>query len=323
MTTNQAVSLVTTLLNEERSIASFLSSIDAQDRRPDEVVVVDGGSRDGTLALLESWAKQTSIDVRILVEPAANISRGRNIAIAAAKHDLIAATDAGTRLDKGWLESLCEKATADVDVVSGFFDPQGETFMGRAIAAAVMPSLAEIDGATFLPSSRSVMFRRSAWEAVGGYPEWLDYCEDLVFDLSIKSAGGTFAFAPAARVTWNARPSLTSYAKQYYRYARGDGKADLWAKRHAARYAAYMVGSVVVMSSVRKPHRSLPLAAAGGVYIGKFIRRVAVRRSTFETRAEWAAALALVPTIVALGDVSKMAGYPAGVVWRRANRRPA
>lgn len=318
---SQPISLIMTMLNEERSLIPFLSSIDGQDRLPDEVVVVDGGSTDGTLAILKSWAKQTDIDVQILVEPQANISRGRNIAIAAAKHSLIAATDAGTTLDAGWLEYLHERATPGVDVVSGFFDPQGETFMGRAIAAAVMPTLAEIDGSTFLPSSRSVLFRKSAWESVGGYPEWLDYCEDLVFDLSIKSAGGTFTFAPAARVTWNARPDLKSYAKQYYRYARGDGKARLWTKRHAARYGAYVAGTTVLMATGPKSRWSLPLVAAGAFYIRKFVWRVATRKSTFESKAEWAKAVALVPAIVAIGDVSKMVGYPPGVIWRWKNRR--
>ena len=38
------------------------------------------------------------------------------------------------------------------------------------------------------------MFSRAVWERVGGYPEWLDYCEDLVFDLALRHAGCRFAF---------------------------------------------------------------------------------------------------------------------------------
>ena len=40
--------------------------------------------------------------------------------------------------------------------------------------------------ARFLPSSRSVAFRKSAWTAIGGYPAWLDYGEDIVFDLALQ-----------------------------------------------------------------------------------------------------------------------------------------
>ncbi len=80
-------------------------------------------------------------------------------------------------------------------------------------------------------------FRKTAWAQIGGYPEWLDYCEDLIFDLKM----GNFAWAPEALVYFRPRASLGSFYSQYYRYARGDGKADLWRKRHLIRYATYCV----------------------------------------------------------------------------------
>ncbi len=301
----------------------FLNSIESQTKLPDEVVVVDGGSDDGTVEILESWSAQTSVAVRVVVEPGANISVGRNIAIDSALHPLIAVTDAGTTLDPGWLESLAELAKPEIGVVSGFFDPEGDTFLGRAIAAAVMPTLGEIDASNFLPSSRSVMFRKSIWEQVGGYPEWLDYCEDLVFDLAMKDAGGNFAFASDARVTWNARPDLKSYAKQYFRYARGDGKANLWLKRHVARYVAYGVGSAFLLLGVLDPRWLLVDLVGGAIHLRKFAYRVSTRRSTFRSPFEWLAAIGLVPIVVAIGDISKMVGYPRGVSWRASRRLPA
>ena len=75
---------------------------------------------------------------------------------------------------------------------------------------------------------------------MGGYPEWLDYCEDLVFDLALQQSGARFAFAPRAIAWFRPRGSLAAFFRQYYRYARGDGKADLWRARHAIRYAVYL-----------------------------------------------------------------------------------
>ena len=60
----------------------------------------------------------------------------------------------------------------------------------------------DINPQTFLPSSRSVAFCKTAWEAVGGYPEWLDYSEDLVFDMALKEDVGNFAFAPGPSPTF-------------------------------------------------------------------------------------------------------------------------
>src|ERR1051326_5124056 len=52
--------------------------------------------------------------------------------------------------------------------------------------------------------------------------------------------GCRFAFAPEAIAWFRPRPSLAAFFRQYYRYARGDGKADLWRARHTIRYATYL-----------------------------------------------------------------------------------
>src|SRR5438309_1209372 len=99
------VSLVITVLNEVDSLPELLDSIAAQTRSPDEIVVVDGGSTDGTVAALQRWTSAHP-RARILSAPGANIAIGRNLAIAHARGDVIAVTDAGVRLAPNWLASL-------------------------------------------------------------------------------------------------------------------------------------------------------------------------------------------------------------------------
>src|SRR5690606_23957641 len=110
----------------------------------------------------------------VMVEPDCNISRGRNQAIAAAQGEIIAVTDAGVRLTDRWLERLTQPLLDDPDcqTVGGFFRADPQTVFEAAMGATVLPLVDEIDAASFLPSSRSVAFRRTAWAAVGGYPEW-------------------------------------------------------------------------------------------------------------------------------------------------------
>src|SRR5207248_4129675 len=117
----------------------------------------------------------------------------------------------------------------------------------RAMGAAVLPDLSDVDPDAFLPSSRSVAFRKEVWRQLGGYPEWLDYCEDLIFDINARRAAGIrIVFEPRAVAHFRPRSNLAAYFRQYFRYARGDGKADLWRKRHAARYLAYIYLKVVL-----------------------------------------------------------------------------
>src|SRR6266581_5154878 len=192
----ERTTLIVTVLDEASTIDALLESIAAQTRPPDEVVVVDGGSRDGTWPRLQAWTAR--LPLHLIRAPGAGIARGRNLAIEAASGDLIAVTDAGVRLDPDWLAQLRAALTDATDVVSGFFMADASNAFERAMGATVLPSLDDIDPGRFLPSSRSVLFRRSAWHKAGGYPEWLDYCEDLVFDLALQRAGCRFAFAANA-----------------------------------------------------------------------------------------------------------------------------
>lgn len=317
------VSLAMTVLNESQSLPAFLDSIASQGSLPSEVLVVDGGSTDGTLELLGSWQPPEGVEMTVISAPGANISAGRNLAIAASTGSWIAITDAGTTLDREWLSGLFAQMRDDVDVVAGWFEPSRGGFRASTIATVITPLLAEIQPNTFLPSSRSIALRKTAWLAAGGYPEWLDYCEDLVFDLAMKSAGSTFAFAPNAKVSWGARPTFRAFYKQYYRYARGDGKAGLWPKRHLIRYGAYLMGAALLATAVIG-HPVLPialLAMGTATYFGKFWRRAWSRRGTLLDRP--IRSLFLTPAVVVTGDIAKMVGYPVGLAWRIRSRRSA
>ena len=321
------ISLIMTVRNEAASLPGLLDSILLGTVLPDEIVIVDGGSTDGTQAVAQSYSDKLAI--RLVEEQGANISEGRNAAIEAARHEVIAVTDAGVRLDPRWLELLTAPllpSSSTVDVVSGWFVADPQTPFERAIGATVLPALEDIDPPTFLPSSRSIAFRKLAWAAVGGYPEWLDYCEDLVFDIALRKAGKHFAFAPGAVAHFRPRANLRAFCLQYYRYARGDGKANLWLKRHAARYATYTLGPAVALWSLA--HRDSLPGKAGLLFLllavlaycrRPYGRLLPVLRGLAPTSVLYT--LALVPVIRFTGDIAKMLGYPVGVLWRLGRKR--
>jgi len=312
------ISVIVTVLNENRSILHLLDSLAAQSRPPDEVVIVDGGSSDGTVSTLNAYAARSDMSLRVLSRPGANISQGRNAAIEAAQGQIIASTDAGVRLTPGWLQALTTPfKDPTVQVVSGFFVPDAHSTFEAAMSATVLPALAEISPARFLPSSRSVAFRKSAWQATGGYPEWLDYCEDLIFDLALRDRFGPFRFAPQAIVHFRPRSNMRAFFLQYYRYARGDGKADLWRKRHALRYLTYLVllPALLFLTFWHSPLWLAALLAGGAIYTFVPYRRLMpmLRALTWRQRCH---AVVLVPAIRLVGDAAKMLGYPAGWAWR-------
>ncbi|MCX6047242.1 MAG: glycosyltransferase [Chloroflexi bacterium] len=331
--------MIITIYNEGQSITRLLDSLAHQTRRPDEIVICDGGSMDDTVAVLHEYIRggQAQLpSVRVLVAPGANISRGRNVAIAAATGPLIAVTDAGVRLSATWLEHLIapwQNGQTPVPLaVAGFFLPDIATDERSsfvcAMAATVLPLVEDIDPNKFLPSSRSVAFTKAAWEKSGGYPEWLDYSEDLIFDFAINAQQPqkptAFAWAPQAVAYFRPRENLRSFWTQYYRYARGDGKADLWRKRHLIRYITYGVLLPALLG-----HLVWGLFARWLGWVGLFVgfiiycrrpwQRLRMLGRPLSAKQRIVAAL-WVPIIRVVGDIAKMAGYPVGLWWRWRHR---
>src|SRR4051794_25218084 len=84
------VSVVITVLNEGPALTSVVGDVVAQLRGGDELVLVDGGSTDGSLEALPSHPA-----VRLDVVPGAGISAGRNHRGPGGRHEGILGTDAG------------------------------------------------------------------------------------------------------------------------------------------------------------------------------------------------------------------------------------
>ena len=313
------VSIVATVLNEADTLPRLLDSLAAQTRLPDEVVICDGGSTDATLPLLEA---ESRLPLRVIQRPGTNISQGRTAAIETATGEIMVVTDAGVRLSPQWLEKIVAPFTdAGTQAVAGFFCPDPQTAFETAMGATVIPELREINPVHFLPSSRSVAFRKTAWTAVGGYPEWLDYCEDLILDFRLRERYGLFVFVPEALVHFRPRPGLRAFFVQYYRYARGDGKADLWRRRHAIRYLTYLVvvPLIAAAGAVVSPWWwALYLVGIPGLFWVGW-RRLARTWGDLSLAQKLQAAL-WVPIIRVTGDAAKMVGYPAGLWWRWRHR---
>ncbi len=304
------VSLISTCKDAAPHLEEFLGSLAVQTRAPDEVVILDGGSLDGTLDLLRGRG-----GITVLQETGANIARGRNLAVAAATHDVIAVTDADCVLDPGWLAALVAPIEEGADVSMGFTRPIADGLLEEIFASVNLPDADEVDPGRFMPSSRSVAFRREALELVGGYPEWLPIGEDMWVDHRWRERGLDLRFAPEALVGWRSGgPSRRNWAR-YFRYARGDARAGMYPERHALRFGAYAALGAALASDRTWPKL---LVAAGAVAYARAPVARAWRR--LGDSRERLTAAALVPPFLAFLDSAKMAGYLAGLVDRLSAR---
>jgi len=311
------VTVIATVKNEGHSIRRLLASLLSQTRQPDEIVIVDGGSTDDTFSILQEYAHQRCPFLRVLHAPGANISAGRNLAIQAASGEVIVSTDAGVRFGPDWLKRLVEPFEMNheaPDVVCGFFVPDPQSIFEVAMGATVLPAVDEIEPQRFLPSSRSVAFRRQAWEEVGGYPEWMTFSEDLLFDMALKNRGYRFVFVPEAVVQFRPRASLSAFWRQYRNYAMGDGEGLLWTRRHLIRYGVYLVAapSLIVLGLWVSPWWWGVLLLGMAVYLRRPYVRLRQMAAGLPLRDKIIASL-WVPVIRVWGDLAKMIGYPVGL----------
>jgi glycosyltransferase involved in cell wall biosynthesis len=116
------LSVIIPTLNEERHVGALLSGVASQTRAPDEVLVVDAGSEDGTVSVVRRFPS-----VRIL-EGEPPVAYGRNLGGRSAGGDLLIFLDADTRLPRRFFEDfLAEFERRRLDVACPLYVPYGST----------------------------------------------------------------------------------------------------------------------------------------------------------------------------------------------------
>lgn len=301
----EPVALIVTVRNEAASIDALLDSVLAGTRVPDEIVVADGGSTDETFARLRA-REASDPRIRAVLAPG-NRSIGRNAAVRASRSPIIACTDAGVEVEAEWLERITRpfERSPETGVVAGFYRPAGNTWFERAAGVISAPRLQDIDLERFLPSTRSIAFRRSAWERVHGFDESLSHNEDTPFALALKRMGTTFCFEPEARVRWRPRGDLRTFYRQHRRFGFGDGESRVQGWFYATLAAKYALGLLLLFLGLRVRVAWWALGAGALAFVAGQVRRGVGSIGILE-------AILVVPLLKILYDVAYLSGYVRG-----------
>lgn len=315
------ISLITTVLNEKDNLTDWLNGILFQTVLPEEIIIVDGGSKDGTWEMLLDKSRQNSL-IKVW-QHLGNISVGRNFAISQAAGEVIVVTDAGCTYDVNWFKKIVEPILSGKSnfAATGFgpWFKTGDNLLARLIAAATIPTPFEFKR-NWLPSSRSVAFKKQVWERVGGYPEWIPLCEDVIFDLKIKKFGIETEYVREPLVFWRPRTSLRKYFKQLFGYTRSDGHGKLWLHRQIIRYVIYLT-SIILLYLIFKVSGWFIFVLLGGLFV--YMKKFWLRWGEFSqnlSKAKKIIGFILLPLIIASGDIAKMCGWPVGVCERKIGK---
>ena len=171
------ISVIIPALNEEKSIAATIASI--VPLRPHEIIVVDGGSTDGTVAVCRE------LDQRLLAAP-----RGRatqmNFGAQQATGEVLLFIHADTRLPFSAFNDI-GRALSDPRIVGGRFDVrlEGAHWMLRLIGAMISWRSRWSGVAT---GDQAIFVRRDVFAELGGYPD-LPLMEDIALSRALKRRG--------------------------------------------------------------------------------------------------------------------------------------
>jgi len=223
------VSICITTYKESKSLDRLLSRLFLILKKNSfEIIIVDSCSEDKTWEIVSKYVKRNRNIV--FISQKCSIAEGRNIAIKKAKGKNIVLTDAGCYPKKDWLSKITKPFNdKKVNIVAGYYRMSGRTSFQRALAPffGVLPS--KYKSGTFLPSARSLAFRKTVWKKVGGFNEKLSKAgEDTLFNHRLLTMGYHFTNIKKAIVYWKLPNNLVeAFIKQYY-YAKGDAETKIW-----------------------------------------------------------------------------------------------
>lgn len=240
------ISICITVKDEERGVGALLDSLLVQTKKADEIVIVDGGSIDKTVEIIRHYQKKNK-EIKLLTEKG-GIAHGRNTAIEIAKYPIIAQIDAGCIAKPNWLEKLVRpfelshlthlggdlrppSEEYQVGVSAGFYEMIANSSLQRAMNLYLGVHPKRFNPSTFLPSARSVAFKKEVWEKIGGYDEKLEKGgEDTKFFISCVKNQIRMARVGDARVIWEetADYGVKDFFLKIFNYAKGDAKTKIW-----------------------------------------------------------------------------------------------
>jgi succinoglycan biosynthesis protein ExoA len=221
------VSVLTPVLNEEEHIREAAAKMLSQQFAGTiEFIFIDGASEDSTVQILRELARSDP-RVRILENPRRSTPISLNIGLAEARGAFIARMDAHTLYPQDYLaRGVARLQRGGAAHVSGPQLARGEGTWSRRVALALDTPLGR-GGAQFrqanngeieVDSGFTGVWPREVLEAHGGWNE--DWHNDQDFELAarIRGNGGRILCLPEMGAEYIPRNSLSSLARQYWRY---------------------------------------------------------------------------------------------------------
>ena len=222
------ISIIVPIYNEKRYIKNCLESILESDYNQNdmEIILVDGGSSDGTLKIIEEY-QQKYENIVLLNNPKKIVPISMNIAIKVAKGEYIIRLDAHASYPKNYFSKLIEwHKKLNSDNVGGVWitDVLNKTSTSMAIKNVLSNKLG-VGGSKFRIGVKEVeevdtvpfgCYKKEVFSKYGFYDERLVRNQDIELNKRIINGGGKIYLVPDVECTYFARENFRALAKNNY-----------------------------------------------------------------------------------------------------------
>lgn len=302
ITQRPGFSLVVPLQDEESTVGDLLASIAGQTLHPEEVILVDAGSRDRTTPVIREFRGP----VALKVISAARVFPGvaRNLGVEQASQEWVVFTDGGIRLQPTWLAELARAAATGVDAVFGNYEPICDSYFRECAAIAYVAARNQHDTRGLFLASSAV--RRSAFHAIGGFLPHRS-AEDLVFMERLASRF-RYCYAPEASVEWQIAGSVVATYRRFREYACHNitaGRARHWQLGVARLYGALAALGAVVSLAGAGVYAALLVP---GFFLARAVRAAWIKRESFAFETMTPARIAGAAFVLAVIDAATVSG---------------
>jgi cellulose synthase/poly-beta-1,6-N-acetylglucosamine synthase-like glycosyltransferase len=329
------VSVLVPVRNEERYVERCLYSIASQDypRERIEVLVLDGMSDDRTREIVARFEAESTLDLLLIENPRRLPAVAMNLGLHHARGDIIVRIDGHAAFAPDYVRRCVDALEREhADCAGGVLESEGDTFVGRAIAAA-LSSRFGVGGAAFRVGGAGRVdtvafgaYRRDVFRRIGEFADDIERGEDDEFNYRLREAGGTIVLVPEARAAYTVRGSLGDLWRQYFGYGRA--KAQVLSRHPRQVQPRQLVPAAFVAELAYGGVR----AAAGDGGLLKSTVRVYALSATIASlalarRRGWRL-LPPLPAVFTCMHVSYGLGFWAGVLhlageWARSARSGA
>lgn len=240
-TENLSVSVVVPVYNGMKTIAGTVEKLLRQSYKPIEIIVVDDGSTDGTLAALRRFEPKIKLIAKTNGGPASARNRGIDLA----KGNVVAFTDSDCLPTENWLQCLIAGFTNEsIAGVGGTITSAEKTLISEYIdLAGFLNPQADIKGNIPYLITANACFRKVVLSKVSGFSEEFRKPggEEPELCWRIKKLGYQFSVAPDAIVYHHHRQTVLSFLKTMLAYGEG----------------AFVLGRLVPQYMIDRPQRLL------------------------------------------------------------------